>query len=148
MKVIFIKDVKGQGKKGEVKEVKDGYGMNFLVKKGYAVLATDNNMTHLKKEKETAQLEENLLIREMESLKEKLEHEKVSFTAKTGEQDKMFGQISVKQIKKALQDKGYQIDKNAILLDHPIMSLGVHEIKIQLNKKVIVTLKVHVVKGK
>ena len=52
MKVIFIKDVKGQGKKGEVKEVKDGYGMNFLVKKGYAVLATDNNMTHLKKEKE------------------------------------------------------------------------------------------------
>ena len=46
MKVIFIKDVKGQGKKGEVKEVKDGYGMNFLVKKGYAVLATDNNMTH------------------------------------------------------------------------------------------------------
>ena len=60
----------------------------------------------------------------------------------------MFGQISVKQIKKALQDKGYQIDKNAILLDHPIMSLGVHEVKIQLHKKVIATLKVHVVKGK
>lgn len=148
MRVIFVKDLRGQGKKGEVKEVKDGYGMNFLIKKGYAIPATDNNMTHLKKEKEEAKLEEALLIQEMEALKRQIEKDKIVFTAKTGDQDRMFGQISVKQIKKALQDHDYQIDKNAIMMDHPIMSLGVHDVKIQLHKKVIATLKVHVVRGK
>lgn len=148
MKVIMIKDLKGQGKKGEVKEVKDGYGMNFLIKKGYALLANSTNMTHLEKEKAEAELEENLLVREMESLKKELEKTKIKFSAKTGDQDRMFGQISMKQIKKELQEQGYEIDKNMILLDHPIMSLGLHEVKVQLHKKVVATIKVQVVKEK
>ena len=63
MKVIFIKDLKGQGKKGEIKEVKDGYGMNFLIKKGYAVLATDTGVKRLNEENKLNKEKEEALIK-------------------------------------------------------------------------------------
>ena len=92
------------------------------------------------------QLEENLYIKDMQSLKQKLEKEKFIFKAKTGKQDMMFGTISVKQIKKELDNKGYQIDKKQIKLDTPITSLGIHNVKIELHKKVEATIKIQVVK--
>lgn len=146
MKVIFLKDVKGQGKKNEVKEVKDGYGMNFLVKNGYALPATESNMKSLQKQTATAALEETLLIKEMEDLKKELEKKVFTFVANTGDQDRMFGQISSKQIKKKMSDEGYQINKTKIEME-PITSLGVHEVKLELHKEVIATIKVKVVKG-
>lgn len=142
MKVIFIKDLKGQGKKNEIKEVKDGYATNFLIKKGYALPADQTNIRNLKRQLETDRLEENLLIKEMEDLKKKLEKQTISFTVKTGTQDKMFGQISVKQIKQELDNLGYDIDKKKIKIENPITSLGYHEVKIELHKKVIATIKV------
>lgn len=144
MKVIFLKDVKGQGKKDEIKEVKDGYAMNFLIKKGYAEAANTSNLKHLEIKKETRKLEESLLIKDMESLKKELEKMTLKFTVKTGGQDKMFGQISVKQIKEELNKKGYSIDKTKIKIDHPIMSLGMHNVDIELHKQVIATIKVQV----
>lgn len=145
MKVIFTKDLKGQGKKGEIKEVKDGYAMNFLVKNGYAVVANQVNMTkHNKKEEENA-LEENLLIREKESEKKKLEQEKITISMKAGKDDRMFGNVSTKQIKESLDNLGYKIDKKQIHLDHTIDSLGVHNVEIELHKKVTATIKIHVV---
>jgi large subunit ribosomal protein L9 len=148
MKVILKKDVKGQGKKDEVKEVSDGYAKNYLIKKGYAVPATTSNMSKLNNELSQKQLEETLLIGEMKELKKKLEKEKIIFNVKTGETDKMFGQISVKQIKKELEKLGYNIDKTKILLDHPIMSLGDHFVEIELHKQVKAKIKIHVSKGK
>lgn len=146
MKVIFTKDVKGQGKKNEIKEVSDGYAMNFLIKKGYAIKATDNNVEKVSKQVSEEKLEEALLIKEMESLKTKLEKEILEFKTKVGEQDRMFGSISTKQIKSELSKLGYQIDKQAIKLDHQIMSLGVHNVEIELHKQVIATIKVKVTK--
>lgn len=146
MKVIFIKDLKGQGKKNEVKEVKDGYGMNFLVKNGYAVLATESNMHNLQKQTATAALEESLLVKEMEDLKKELEKKVFTFIANTGKQDQMFGQISSKQIKKKLNDEGYQIDKTKIMMES-ITTLGVHNVNLELHKDVIATIKIKVVKG-
>ncbi len=148
MKVIFIKDVKGQGKKGEIKEVSDGYAENFLIKKKYAVPATNNNLKNLQKETESKRLEESLLINEMKDLKKKLEKEKFEFQVKTGSQDKMFGQISIKQIKNALQEKGYKIDKTQILIDHPIVGLGIHNVEIELHKEVKAIIKISISKGK
>lgn len=144
MKVIFLKDVKGQGKKDEIKEVKDGYAMNFLIKKGYAEPANTSNLKNLSIKKETRKLEESLLIKDMESLKKELEKITLKFTVKTGEQDKMFGQISVKQIKEELNKNGYSIDKTKIKIDHPIMSLGMHNVDIELHKEVIASVKVQV----
>ena len=145
MKVIFVKDLKGQGKKGEVKEVKDGYGMNFLIKNGYAIKATDGSLTRLKKENEENALEENLLIKEKETESKNLAKEKIVFTAKTGKDGRMFGTITSKQIKEKLDELGYKIDKKAIHLDHTIDSLGVHIVEIEIHKKVIAKENVQVI---
>lgn len=144
MKVIFLKDVKGQGKKNEIKEVKDGYAMNFLIKKGYALKADDINVKNLNRTLETNRLEESLRIKEMEDLKKEIEKITVTFKVKTGAQDKMFGAISVKQIKQELDKLGYNIDKKCIKIENPITSLGYHEVKLELHKKVIANLKVSV----
>lgn len=146
MKVIFLKDLKGQGKKGEIKEVKDGYGMNYLIKNGYAVKATETGVFRLKKEKSEHELEENLLIKDMEDVKKKLEKEKIVFKAKTGTQDQMFGTISVKQIKEKLSELGYKIKKQDIHLEFPISTIGFHEVEIELHKKVIAKIKIEIKK--
>ena len=111
MEVIFIKDLKNQGKKGQIKEVKDGYAENFLIKNGYAVKKTKENLSKLnheiaKKEKET---EEKKV--EATKVKETLSQLVLEFKVKTGEGDKVFGSISQKQIKEELEKKGYKIDK-------------------------------------
>ncbi len=146
MKVIFIKDVKGQGKKNEVKEVKDGYAQNFLIKNKYAVAATRENLKHIGRQVEEAALEENLRVKDLQKVKEQLEKDKFVFKVQTGKQDMMFGQISNKQIKKKLDEKGYCVDKTQIKMDHPITSLGVHEVVLELHKKVIATIKINVEK--
>jgi len=146
MKVIFTQDVKGQGKKNEIKDVSDGYAKNFLIKKGLAVVADKINLGRLDKNlKEEAKTEENL-IKEMEQLKTRLEKENITFKVKTGKQDMMFGSISIKQIKKELDNLGYNIDKTKIVLDNQITSLGFHEVKIKLHKKVEAKIKIQVIK--
>ena len=144
MEVIFIKDLKNQGKKGQVKNVKDGYAENFLIKNGYAVLANSGNMTKLKNEEARRGIEETLKVHDMEDIKKELEKKTFEFKAKTGKEGKMFGQISVKQLKEALGKEGYQIDKKQIHLDHPIQSLGIHFVEIELHRKVLAKMRVHV----
>lgn len=145
MKVIFIKDLKGQGKKGEVKEVKDGYGMNYLIKNGYAIKATDGSVNRLNRENALHALEENLLIKDKKSEQEKLAKETLTFKVKTGKDGRVFGQISTKQIKEELDKLGYKIDKKTIYLDHPIDTLGTHIVSIQLHKQVTAEVKVKVI---
>ena len=91
-------------------------------------------------------LEENLRIKELEKVKEKMEKDKFVFKVQTGKQDMMFGQISSKQIKKSLDEKGYSVNKTQIKMDHPITGLGTHEVVIELHKKVVATIKVKVEK--
>ena len=146
MKVILLKDVKGQGKKDEIIEVSDGYATNFLINKKIAVKATESNIKKLNNVIQTRKLEENLLIGEMKNLKKELEKITLKFKVKTGTSDKMFGQISSKQIKKELENKGYNIEKTKILLENPITSLGFHNVDIELHKEVKATIKVNVSK--
>ena len=146
MKVILLKDVKGQGKKDEIIEVSDGYARNFLINKKLAVKATESNIKKLNNVIQTRKLEENLLIGEMKNLKKELEKITLKFKVKTGTADKMFGQISAKQIKKELENKGYNIEKTKILLENPITSLGFHNVDIELHKEVKATIKVNVSK--
>lgn len=142
MKVIFIKDVKGQGKKDEIKEVKDGYAMNFLIKNKYAVAYTETSSKRLKEEQHERKVQEESDIREANKIKEKLKKEKISFKVKTGKEDRVFGSISSKQIKEELDKLGYKIDKKKIILDTPISSLGHHFVKIELHKEVVAELEV------
>lgn len=148
MKVIFKKDLKGQGKKGEVKNVKDGYGMNYLIKNGYAVAATDENLKHLNTENKRAKklLEET--IKECEEQKKQLEKLILTFKVKTGAGDKVFGSVSPKQIVSELKQLGYDIDKKKIIDKNSITSLGYHYINIELHKKVIAKVKIYLTKEK
>ena len=146
MEVIFIKDLKNQGKKGEIKNVKDGYAENFLIKNGYAVIKTKENLSKLSHEKaKKAEAEEN---KKQEALKQKkeLDKEVLEFQVKTGVGDKVFGSISIKQIKDELSKKGYKIEKSAIKLDNSISSLGFHNVDIELYPNIVSTIKVHVIK--
>jgi len=146
MEVIFIKDLKNQGKKGEIKTVKDGYAQNFLIKNGYAVIKTKENLAKLQHEKEKKkELEENKK-QEAEKQKKELDKLVLEFQVKTGEGDKVFGSISVKQIKDGLLEKGYKIEKSMIDLDAAISSLGFHNVNINLYPEVVATIKVHVIK--
>ena len=146
MEVIFIKDLKNQGKKGEIKNVKDGYAENFLIKNGYAVIKTKENLSKLSHEKaKKAEAEEN---KKQEALKQKkeLDKEVLEFQVKTGVGDKVFGSISIKKIKDELSKKGYKIEKSAIKLDNSISSLGFHNVDIELYPNIVSTIKVHVIK--
>lgn len=142
MKVIFIKDVKGQGKKDEIKEVKDGYAMNYLIKNKYAVPYSETSNKRLKEELDIRRKQEEEDIKSANVIKEKLRKEKITFKVKVGKEDRVFGSISSKQIKEELDKLGYKIDKKKIILDTPISSLGHHFVKIQLHKEVIAELEV------
>lgn len=146
MKVIFIKDLKKQAKKGEIKEVKDGYANNFLIKNGYAVQVTEKNMENVKKENEAKKQEEQLLKDEATKVKKELEKMTLIFKVKTGDKDRVFGSISPKQIKEELLKKGYKIDKTQIELNTSLQSLGFHKVTITLYKEIKAELKVQLVK--
>ena len=146
MQIIFVKDYKKQGRKGEIKEVKAGYAENFLIKNGYAVIATKENLRELAHEEKKLEKEDKINILEAEKVKIKLEKEVLEFIVKTGKDDRVFGSISQKQIKEELQKKGYKIDKKQIELTNNITSLGYHKVIIKLYNKVDATIKIHVVK--
>ena len=146
MRVIFRQDVKGVGKKDEIKEVKDGYAQNYLIKNGYAVKLTESSLASYEKEKT---LERNTIMQKEEEatkLKQDLEKVVLLFKVKTGEQDKVFGSISAKQIKDELHKKGYKIDKRQIELLSGLSSLGYHNVKINLFKNIDAIIKVQLVK--
>ena len=146
MKVIFIKDLKGQGKKGDIKEVKDGYGSNYLVKNGYAMIANDSNLKHFNTQKNKELLEESLYIKECEKIKEQIEKLTLNIKVKTGKEDKVFGSVSAKQIVTELKKANIDVEKNKIRIDGALSSLGTHIVKIELHKKVQANLKINLVK--
>lgn len=149
MKVIFLKDVKGKGKKGEVKEVADGYAHNFLFKKGLAVEANPANLSTLKAQKRK---EEKLAAEELANAKElkgKLENIVVELSAKSGEGGRLFGSITSKQISEALQKAhNIKVDKRKIELADAIRSLGYTKVPVKLHSEVTATLTVHVKEDK
>lgn len=146
MEVIFIKDLKNQGKKGQIKNVKDGYAENFLIKNGYAVVKNKQNLAKLEKEQQTKAEQEAEKKAQALEIKKILDKEVLEFKVKTGEGDKVFGSISIKQIKDALTDKNYSIEKSQIELQNSIASLGFHNVNINLYPSVVATIKVHVIK--
>ena len=142
MKVIFIKDLKKQGKVNEIKEVSDGYATNFLIKNGYAVKYTKTSNEILNTSIKNAAIEEEKNIKEATKLKNELEKKEIVFNVKSGKDGRIFGTISTKQIAEKLNELNYKVDKKQINIDVPLNVLGTHYVKINLHKKVECNLKV------
>lgn len=145
MKVIFLKEVKGKGKKGEVKNVSDGYARNYLLKNKLAEEANAGNIKALeakqRKEDEAEQKEKEAAI----ALKDTLADLTVEMKAKSGDAGRLFGSITSKQIGEALEkEHGYKIDKRKIELDQPIRALGYTTVPIKISPEVSGSIKVHV----
>ena len=145
MKVVFIKDLKGQGKKGEVKEVSEGYAQNFLIKKGYAKEANAQAMSELQGQKRLEEKHAAAELQAAKDLKETIENLEVVVKAKSGEGGRLFGAVSTKQITAELQKAhGIKIDKRKMELPDGIRSLGYTNVPVKLHQEVKATLKVHV----
>lgn len=142
MKVILLQDVKKQGKKDQIIDVSDGYARNYLIKNGLAIAATTTSKKALDRELDKRKAAEEAFIEECKEVAEKLKTTEVIIKVKTGEQDKVFGTVSSKQICEELKNKGFNIDKKKINLDYAIDSLGTHTVKIELHKKVPAEVKV------
>ena len=142
MKIILLEDVRKVGKKDQILEVSDGYANNYLIKNKLAVPFTKRSKEVLdnRLDKE-AKLEEER-VDALNKIKTSLDEKTIEFQVKTGAQDKVFGKVSTRQIADKLKEMGYNIDKKCILLDSDLDTLGVHEVKIKLHKKVDFKLRV------
>ena len=142
MKVIFLKDLKGHGKKDEIKEVKDCFAENYLIKNGYAIKYTSKSKEILDTQIENRNEKEKQLIEECNKIKKELEKKEYKFKLNTGASDKVFGSVSSKAIAEALAKDGYKVDKKKIKIEESLSTLGTHIVKIELHSKVVVDLKV------
>jgi large subunit ribosomal protein L9 len=147
MKVILKSDVKKLGKKGDIVEVADGYGRNYLIARGLAVASTERSREILAEQKKEEALNEEKNRLAAEEKARQLAREMLEFTVNTGKDGKVFGSVSTKQIAEELSRRGYPIDKRKILDTAPIGSLGVTRVRIELHKGVIGTVNVQL-KGK
>ncbi|AIQ26745.1 50S ribosomal protein L9 [Paenibacillus sp. FSL E2-8871] len=145
MKVIFIKDVKGQGKKGQVKEVSEGYASNFLLPRGLVRPATEGNVKTLENQAAAEQRRKDNEKEEAQQLGKKIDELTLTMKAKAGEGGRLFGAITSKQIAETLAStQSISIDKRKIELGEPIRHLGVFQVSIKLHTEVKATLKVQV----
>ena len=146
MKVILLTDVAKLGKKGEIKNVADGYGRNFLLAKGLAVVASDGANKVLAKQNEEMALQDAENRKQANALKEELAKTVLEFKVKASE-GRVSGSISGKQIEEELKTKGLIIDKRKIKSNESLNSLGTYDIKIELYKDIIGIIKVKLIEG-
>ena len=148
MKVILQQDVKGQGKKGQLVDVSDGYARNFLLPKKLAVIATAENLNTMKQQEKARKAQQAAEKAEAEALSKKLESLTVKVAAKAGEGGRLFGAVTAKEISECLaQQHGLNIAKTKLVLDEPIKACGGYKIKAKLGYEVSGTITVEVVEG-
>ncbi len=144
MKVILKQDVKGTGKKGEILDVSDGYAKNFLLKKGLAEQASSVAVNSLKLQKEAEERRRAEEIREIRELAKRMDKSKVTVSIKCGENGKVFGSVTSKEIASRLEEQGFNVDKKKILLKDAIKTVGDYTVEVRLmegvSAKVFVTV--------
>ena len=146
MKVILNQEIKALGKRGEVKEVSDGYGRNYLLPKGLAIEATSGNLKVLNDKKESAARKEEMEQAEAETLAKKLAGCKVTFKVKTGEGGRLFGSITAKDVADQIKkEHGFDLDKRKLAIDDSTKNLGDYPVKIHLYKGISTEITVKVI---
>jgi large subunit ribosomal protein L9 len=144
MKLILREDVYNLGKGGELVEVKPGYGRNFLIPRGLAVLANPKNIREVEHQKSVAAAKAAKLKASAEAVARRLAETPLSFKRKVGEQDKLYGSVTAMDLAEALAGRGVQIDRRAIDLAEPLKTLGDFEVGVKLHSDVVGKVKVKV----
>ena len=142
MKIILKKDVESLGKTGDLVNVSDGHARNFLIPRGLGIEASGKNMKALETEMDTAARRTTKEKEAAQSAAERLEGVTCKISRKVGQQNKLFGSVTTKDIGDALRDQGIEIDKRNIVLEEPIKSLGEFSVKIKLHSGVSADIKV------
>lgn len=145
MKVILLKDIKGTGKKGDVKEVSDGYARNFLFPKKLAVQAGSTELKELKEKQTSQKIKEQKEYEAAVELGKKMEEMHVTIYSKAGEGGRLFGSITSKDIAAQIKkEHGIEVDKRKVMLDEPIRVLGSRFVEIKIHQKVVTKMRVDV----
>jgi large subunit ribosomal protein L9 len=144
MQIILLQDVKGQGKKGDLIDVNEGYARNFLIKKGLAEVATANRINDLKQKKAAADFHKQEEIKAMQALSSELKGKTFDVHIKVGQNGKLFGSVTVADIAQSLLNSGYDVDKKKIIIDQPIKSIGEYKIDIKLMEGISTFIKINV----
>jgi large subunit ribosomal protein L9 len=147
VKVLFLENTEHQNV-GDIKQVPDGYARNYLIPKGIAVLATPEEVSKQEKKIEKIKAEEEKLTAKMTDLAEKIEAKPISITAQAGDEEKLFGAVTNKDIAEALEKAGFEIEKQQVEVLEPIHTLGEHEALVKLGHGIHATVKVIVERAK
>ena len=146
MKVILRTDMENLGQLGDVVAVKPGYARNYLIPKGMAMLATENNMKIFEQQRKKLQEKMDAIRFEAQDLQSKLEQTRLVIPVRVGENEKLYGSVTSAHIADALAEKGLEVDKKKIILENPIRSLGEHNVEIKLHPEVRAEVNVSVVR--
>jgi len=145
MKVILKEDIPNLGKAGQIINVKDGYARNFLFPKGLALLADEKNMKLLEYQKKKIEEEAKKKRQDAQSIAERLSQVSLTISAKAGEDQKLFGSITSKDIATALEKEGFAIDKKQINISEPIKRIGEYEVEVKLHENILAKVKVTII---
>lgn len=146
MQVILQTDVPDLGKAGDIVQVKEGYGRNYLIPQKKAVLADPKNLRMLEHQKKVVAAQQMKLKRKAEELQDKLNSTTITIARETAEEEKLFGSVTTKDIADSLRKEGIMVDRHHIHLEHPIKSIGVFDVHVKLHPEVTGIIKVWVVK--
>jgi len=146
MQVILREDMDNLGKSGEVVTVKPGFGRNYLIPQGLAVLATAQDVARVAHEKRVITARNAKLMKDVQAAADCLNQVSVSIPVQVGEEDKLYGSVTSRDIADALKEKGVTIDVKTLALDEPLKTLGLAEVPVKLGRGVTATIKVWVVK--
>jgi len=145
MQVILREDVSNLGRSGDVVTVRAGYGRNYLIPQGMAVLATERNVRQIEHQKQVIATRNAKLAKDAQAVADKISTVELVIVRQAGESDKLFGSVSTRDIEEALRTRGVQVDRKKIVLADPIKTLGDYTVEVRLGRGITAKVKLHVV---
>ena len=146
MDVILLQDVQTLGTAGDIVKVKPGYARNYLFPRGFALRSSKRNRAVAEEKKRNIEMSSKRIERENMSLVNKISKIELTFEMQVGDEEKMFGAVTIKDIRAALEEKGISIDRSALMLNESIKALGIYHIPVNLSGELTAEIKIYVIK--
>ena len=148
MNVILVKDEPGLGFKNDTIKIKNGYGRNYLIPNGFAILANKSNTKSLNEILKQTKNKQEEILNDAKELVKKIGELNIEIPVKVGSEDKMFGSITTNQISKLLSEKGFDIDKKNISFSNKVKNLGIYDVNLIIHKEITHPIKINIIAKK